>query len=191
MYPLDELLDITEYIEDAILDVRYATTNNFAGQRLYKKQAAWLRREPLQKLVTVAAELRKQDYRLVIFDAYRPKSVQDKLRSVCSDNDYVEPVSNHCRGITVDLTLANEAGVLLDMGTDYDDFSPKAHSGTKLISGEQQANRKILAEAMLKQGFAVHPYEWWHFDYQDGLTLPIILDSKNDLSFETPKHAAG
>ncbi len=144
MQPPEELRDVLDVIPSAILDVRYASADNFTGRQLYNHQLAWLRAEPLEKLVLAAEELAADGFKIVIFDAYRPPSVQKKLRDVCSDEHYVAEVSNHCRGITIDLTLADEYGVYLDMGTDYDNFSEKAHSGTKLISKEQELNRRLL-----------------------------------------------
>jgi D-alanyl-D-alanine dipeptidase len=74
-------------------------------------------------------------------------------------------VSNHLKGLAVDLTLANYDGTYLDMGTDFDDFSERAHVDSALITPDQQANRKILQTAMEAHGYKPWPYEWWHFDY--------------------------
>jgi D-alanyl-D-alanine dipeptidase len=34
---------------------------------------------------------------------------------------------------------------------------------------------------MEKQGFAVNPTEWWHFDYQDWKQYPILNTKFEDL----------
>lgn len=179
MNPPAELLDITDYIPDAKLDIRYATTNNFTGEQLYRYPVAWLRSEPLRALRQAAEQLRLAGCRLVIFDAYRPAKVQEKLRMVCDNDNYVMEVSNHCRGITVDVTVIGADGEQLDMGTDYDDFSEKAHSDTQDITSVQRANRRLLKEIMEKQGFVQHPYEWWHFDYLPSQAWPLIEDEQN------------
>lgn len=179
LLPPDELNDITTHIPSAILDVRYATDNNFTGAKLYDHQLAWLRHEPLQALAKAADELADDGYNIVIFDAFRPPSVQRKLRAVCDNRDYVAEVSNHCRGITVDLSLADGYGVYIDMGTDYDDFSAKSHPGTKLITREQELNRQLLASVMQKLGFVQHKHEWWHFDYRPDQPWEIIHDESN------------
>lgn len=173
------LTDINAVIADVILDVRYATTNNFTGIQLYSSNpSVKLRTEPLKALALVADELREQGYQLVIFDAYRPPSVQKQLQSVCTDTNYVAAVSNHCRGITVDVTIADNHGNYADMGTEYDDFTPKAHASTGLITDAQQANRRILVAAMNQQKFLQHPNEWWHFDYEPGLSYDLIDDDQ-------------
>jgi D-alanyl-D-alanine dipeptidase len=179
MLPPTELSDVAQAVASAILDVRYATPDNFTGKRLYVRQLAWLRHEPLEKLVAAAEEFADDDYRIVIFDAYRPVSVQKKLRAVCDDSNYVESVSNHCRGITIDMTLAYPNGVYLDMGSDYDDFSEVSHPESPLVTNEQRANRKFLAEVMQKYGFVQHPREWWHFDYQPDRQWGLIEDELN------------
>lgn len=179
MQPPEELRDIAQYIPDLILDIRYATPDNFTGTQLYGHQLAWLRPEPLAALVEAADELRTAGYKLVVFDAYRPPSVQRKLRVFCSDDDYVMEVSNHCRGITVDVTLAYESGSYLDMGTDYDDFAEKSHPGSKNVTKEQQENRLFLAKALEKRGFFQHPHEWWHFDFRPDMDWPLLDDELN------------
>lgn len=179
MHPPTELADITEAITDAILDVRYTSADNFTGQQLYIHQLAWLRHEPLEALVKAADVFRGEGHSLVIFDAFRSPTVQAKLRAVCSDNNYVEEVSNHCRGITVDITLADKYGVYLDMGSDYDDFSEKSHVGSSLILPGQAENRQHLAKVMAEQGFKQHPYEWWHFDYLKNDVPDLINNDAN------------
>lgn len=179
LLPPDELNDVLTHIPTAMLDVRYATKDNFTGTQLYNHQLAWLRHEPLMALIKAAEELAAVGYFIVIFDAFRPVSVQKKLRAVCSDEDYVMEVSNHCRGITVDLTLADASGTYLDMGTDYDDFTDKSHPGSKLISEEQRLNRHLLADPMQKVGFQQHPREWWHFDYKPDVNWEIVHDETN------------
>lgn len=181
MQPPDELRDILHVIPDAILDVRYASPDNFTGQQLYLHQVAWLRLEPLDALARAADQLRDSGYRIVIFDAYRPPAVQQKLRKACNNDNYVAEVSNHCRGITVDLALAGVDGLYLDMGTDYDDFSERAHADTTQITEQQRANRQLLVEAMATQGFVEHPYEWWHFDYRPDMEWNIVEDTLNVL----------
>lgn len=168
------LRPIQSTIPDAIIDLRYATANNVTGKVLYHRVNAVLRRPVLVALTMAAGNLREHGYRLVIWDAYRPLAVQSELRKVCSDEQYVAEVSNHCRGISADLTLANEAGKYLDMGTDYDNFSERAHQDTALITSEQAANRQILKQAMVYAGFTPLSSEWWHFDFTLGGPYEVI-----------------
>lgn len=175
----DMLEDVLTAIPDAILDIRYATASNIAQRQLYRQPLARLRTEPLASLAFAAAVLRAQGYTLVIFDTYREPDVQRSLQAVCADTNYVAIDSNHCRGITVDLTLADTMNTYLDMGTEYDDFTSKAHSDTTEILDWQQKNRDTLVNAMHKHGFVQHPYEWWHFDFVAGLDDEVIDSADN------------
>lgn len=168
-----DLQEIKESIPSVLLDIRYATENNFTGKRLYKEPMAYLLPEPLKALKSAADEFAGEGFKLVIFDAYRPPTVQDVLRQYCDDDAYVAEVSNHCRGITVDVSLAHSSGQYLDMGTDYDDFTPLAHKDGA-INKEQVRNRGLLASRLEFHGFVQHPYEWWHFDFKPEEDWPII-----------------
>lgn len=181
MQPTPPLEDILAAIPTVKLDVRYATANNFTGTKLYKDPVAWLHADVLEQLVAVAAELATQNLTIAIFDAYRPVCVQEQLKQFCDDTDYVAEVSNHCRGITIDMTIVDQNNVYLDMGTDYDDFSPKAHAHCIDLTEEQLNNRRLLREIMNRFGFVQHPNEWWHFDYKPDLMWPILADEQNAL----------
>jgi D-alanyl-D-alanine dipeptidase len=159
-----DLVEIKSVIPDALLDVRYATSNNLTGQKLYQSAASQLRKQPLQALKKAADDFRRQGLQLVIWDGYRPVEAQAKLRAVCDDSRYVAKDSNHTKGITVDITLARD-GQYLDMGTGYDEFSNKAHANAQGLSAEQRQNRALLRDIMTKQGFTQLAFEWWHFDY--------------------------
>jgi D-alanyl-D-alanine dipeptidase len=181
MQQTGDLEDVLMAIPDAIADVRYATTNNFTGQQLYIEPVVWLRSEPLAALVKGTEELHNDGYKLVLFDGYRPQSVQAILRTFCDDGDYVLEISNHCKGITVDVGLADQVGNYLDMGTDYDDFTPRSHPGSELISDEQATNRNKLASVLRGYGWRQHPHEWWHFDYHPERDWPLLNDELNAL----------
>lgn len=160
-----ELTDLTALISDAIIDQRYATTNNITGTVLYHDQPVQLQPAAALQLQKVADIFRPQGLRLVLWDAYRPPDVQTKLRAVVHNDDYVLEDSNHCKGLAIDLTLARADGSYLDMGTDFDDFTPRAHPGAAGLTDEQTASRQLLRVIMEQCGFTQWPYEWWHYDY--------------------------
>jgi len=167
-----------------IFDLRYTTPNNFVGKVLYPSTArAYARKEVAHALVQAAQELyTKHGYKLVIWDAYRPLSVQKDMWRVCPDKKYVaNPAkgSNHNRGLAVDCTLADKDGTLCAMPTEFDDFTSAAHRGNyKHCSADVQKRMKIFEEIMYKHGFMGMPTEWWHFDFPS--TDRTILD----ISFE-------
>lgn len=160
------LVDLAQFIPDAVIDMRYASANNIAGQALQQSlTVAKLDEHVARRLALVAEQLTAQGLRLVIWDAYRPKSVHVQLQELQPDARYVAKNSNHCKGLAVDVTLANTEGRYLDMGTDHDEFSQRAHINTGGLSAMQVANRRILTVSMESAGFVRWPYEWWHFDY--------------------------
>ena len=173
-------VDVRSVVPDAIVDLRYATANNFAGVQLYPADARCLVHESLAPgLATAAAALRAQGFTVVFWDCYRPHEVQVRMFAAVPDPAWVAkpgPYSrSHETGRSVDVTLA-EGGRLVDMGTGFDDFSPRATAyATEGVSALAQANRARLRNAMAAGGLTVYSGEWWHFDGPGaGVERPIL-----------------
>lgn len=163
------LIDVRTVVPDAVVDLRYATANNFVGVRLYPADARCLVHESLGPgLATAAATLRARNLTLVFWDCYRPHEVQVRMFNTVPDPAWVaEPgpyARSHESARSVDVTLAS-GGRLVDMGTDFDDFSARAAAyATTGVTAAQQANRALLRTAMAAGGLSVYSGEWWHFD---------------------------
>lgn len=177
------LIDVRSVVPDARIDLRYASTNNFVGVQLYPTDARCLVHESLGQGLAVAAEqLRKQGLRLVFWDCYRPHDVQVRMfEAVPNPNWVARPTDfarSHESGRSVDVTVADgHYGWLLDMGTDFDDFTERSLAyATDGVSAEQQANRARLREAMSAGGLTVYSGEWWHFDGPGAKDPRPILD---------------
>jgi len=174
-------VDVRSVVPDAIVDLRYATANNFVGVQLYPADARCLVHESLAPgLATAAAALRAQGSTLVFWDCYRPHEVQVRMFAAVPDPAWVAkpgPYSrSHETGRSVDVTLA-EGGRLVDMGTGFDDFSPRATAyATEGVSALAQANRARLRTAMAAGGLTVYSGEWWHFDGPGAGVERAILD---------------
>jgi D-alanyl-D-alanine dipeptidase len=174
-------LDVRSVIPDAVIDLRYATASNFVGVPLYPADARCLVHESLAPgLSTAASRLRAQGYTLVFWDCYRPHEVQVRMFDAVPDPAWVAKPGDYARSHeaarSVDVTLA-AGGRLVDMGTDFDDFSPRATAyATEGVSAVQQANRALLRDAMAAGGLAVYSGEWWHFDGPGAGTPRPILD---------------
>jgi D-alanyl-D-alanine dipeptidase len=173
-------VDIRTVVPDAIVDLRYATADNFVGVQLYPADARCLVHESLAPgLATAAAALRAQGSTLVFWDCYRPHEVQVRMFAAVPNPAWVAkpgPYSrSHETGRSVDVTLA-EDGHLVDMGTGFDDFSSRATAyATEGISAQAQANRARLRAAMAAGGLTVYSGEWWHFDGPGaGVERPIL-----------------
>jgi zinc D-Ala-D-Ala dipeptidase len=164
-------------VRTTVLDIRYATTNNFTKQRLYQDARCFLQPATARKLAAVEEELRPLGLRLKLFDCYRPLSVQRKMWAIVPDERYVaNPAqgSRHNRGAAVDLTLVRENGAELPMPTGYDDFSERAHRSYTRLPEEALGNRALLERVMTEHGFVGLPTEWWHFDDVDWQQYPVL-----------------
>lgn len=164
----DDLVAVTSMNHRILLDIRYATTNNFTGRPVYSSAKAFLRRATAAKLALVQTDLEKQCMGLKVYDAYRPLAAQKQFWAIMPDERYVaDPVkgSRHNRGSAVDVTLVCLAtGKELPMPSGYDDFSAKAHYAWTNASVEAISNRTLLCDTMVRHGFLPMPSEWWHFD---------------------------
>lgn len=163
-----DLVEVKRVIPNVILDVRYATTNNFTGQKLYESDLVFLRRAVAQKLQAAQLEFSGMGFGLKIYDAYRPISVQKKMWAIYPHEGYVaNPAkgSRHNRGAAVDVALVNLRSVReLPMPSGYDEFSEKAHRNYTGGTSEETFNRDLLERIMERHGFVGLPTEWWHFD---------------------------
>lgn len=176
---LVELIKVNPHIQ---LDIRYATANNFVHKKVYAQARCFVEEKVAQALSAAQQELEKQNLGLKIWDGYRPLSVQKIFWDLLPDARYVADPnkgSRHNRGCSVDVTLVDKQGKELPMGTDFDDFSEKAHRNCTKLSPQILANRKLLEEVLTRHKFVGWEYEWWHFDYTDWSEYPLL-----DIPFE-------
>ena len=171
----DDFVDVAPLIPDAVLDLRYATEHNFTGKQVYPVAHCKLRRAVAAKLVAAAKALRAGDRRLLIYDCYRPSSIQAVFWKLVPDERYVanpKKGSRHSRGAAVDVGLVDKAGHAVVLPTEFDDFSEAAHRDHAL-KGEHGAEARRLEAAMQAAGFIGMPTEWWHFDDAAATTYPL------------------
>jgi D-alanyl-D-alanine dipeptidase len=167
--PDRELIDLNEFVPGLVLDIRYATTNNFTGEKIYNLSRAYARRPVAEALKKIQADLKKTGLGIKIFDAYRPYKATVKFYEVYHDTTYVASPyrgSRHNRGCALDLTVIDlRTGEELKMPTGYDSFKKEAWPSTPVSDPEIRKNRALLIAAMQKHGFKVNSSEWWHFDF--------------------------
>ena len=133
----------------------------------------------LRKLITLAAGT---GYRIKIFDAYRPQEAQEKLWAHTPDPDFLaNPASGspHSRGVALDLTLLDVNGNELDMGTEFDAFTPKSYHGNLEISAQAQNNRHILLGLMTASGWDFYSHEWWHYQLFNPRAYRLLTDKES------------
>jgi zinc D-Ala-D-Ala dipeptidase len=171
-----DFVDLEAINAKILIDMRYATKNNFLGRPIYSIAKCFLRRKTALKIDNIQKKLEKNRLGLKIFDGYRPLSVQKIFWEIIPDPRYcADPKkgSAHNRGAAVDVTLVDDAGKELLMPTEFDDFTEKAHRNFNNLPKKAIENRILLEETMIEQGFVSLPTEWWHFDDDEAQGYPI------------------
>jgi D-alanyl-D-alanine dipeptidase len=179
------LTNVQKANPEILVELKYATTDNFMRKNVYGDLTrAYLQPEMAKRLAKAATLLKqsKPGYQLLVYDAARPNSVQYNLWNALDDlkiptrskTQYVaDPKigSNHNFGCAVDLTVVDEKGKPLDMGTNFDFFGPLAYPRSEQemlkkgrLTQKQIENRQILRKVMTQAGFKANTTEWWHFD---------------------------
>jgi len=160
----------------------------------------YVRQGVFERLIEVAESLPK-GWKLVLLDCWRPLTLQkvlfsklcqelrDRNKALCEEeilrkaktfvalpSDDPTSVPGHTTGGAVDLTISDNKGRILYMGSDFDETTERSFTyyyenlvkeGKKLSAKEKDAmeNRKMLLEVMEKANFSNYPEEWWHFDF--------------------------
>lgn len=169
--------------EDSTIKVSlmYSRPDNFTGKILYKDlKEAFLHPQAAKALAKAQKELKRlrPDLSLIVFDAARPMSIQQQMWDVVkgtSKNIYVSNPANggglHNYGFAVDVSICDEKGDTIPMGTLIDHMGKEAHPEYETsmlakgkISKEAVNNRKLLRRVMSAGGFRVLKTEWWHFN---------------------------
>lgn len=147
-------------------------------------------REGLLARLEEAQERLPAGCHLVVVEGYRPPALQrryfeeykDELRAAFPElspaglhaaaSRYVSPieVAPHTAGAAVDLTLCDDDGVELDMGTAVN-ATPEQSGGAcytaASVGAEARRNRDVLRAALEAAGLVNYPTEWWHWSYGD------------------------
>lgn len=164
---INDYVKVRDHIPDIVIDLKYATEDNFTGQVIYDFEEAYLHYGTVLKLMKVQEQLKQQGYGLKIWDAYRPFYAQERLWEVYPDPTYVaDPAKGrrgHNLGNTVDITLVYADGTEVPMPTGFDDFSTRADRDYSEIEEELAANAMLLQETMYANGFTGYKGEWWDF----------------------------
>lgn len=176
----EDFVRIKDYIPDIVVDLKYASADNFTGSVIYDFSDAYLRYGTVKKLANVQNELKRSGMGLKIWDAYRPVSAQFRLWEICPDPTYVaDPTtgwSSHSRGNTVDVTLVFSNGTEAEMPTGFDDFSHYADRDYSDCGETAAANAQLLERIMTENGFQPYVGEWWHFSDQIGYAVEDAFD---------------
>jgi D-alanyl-D-alanine dipeptidase len=178
-----ELVDLEKFVPGLVMDIRYATTNNFTGEKIYNMAKAYARRPVAESLKKIQEELKSQGLGIKMFDAYRPYKGTVRFYEVYKDTTYVASPyrgSRHNRGCALDLTVIDhKTGEELKMPTGYDSFKKEAWPSTPVSDPLIRKNRQLLIDVMQKYGFKVNGSEWWHYDFIGWRNFEVM-----DIDFE-------
>jgi D-alanyl-D-alanine dipeptidase len=181
--PKKELINLETFVPGLVLDIRYATTNNFTGEKIYNLARAYARKPVAESLKKVQEELKKKGLGIKIFDGYRPYKATVKFYEVYHDTTYVASPyrgSRHNRGCALDLTVIDlKTGQELKMPTGYDSFQKEAWPRSPVKDPVIKANRALLIDVMERHGFKVNSSEWWHYDFVGYKNYEVL-----DIDFE-------
>lgn len=169
-YDRKEWGEILETDSMTILDIRYATENNFTEKQIYDCARCFLRPEVKKQLLGFREHMiKKYGFGIILYDCYRPRPYQQKLWDIVPDERFVgNPAkgSMHNRGMAVDIGLIDKDGNILDMGTEFDHFGQESFHSATNISKEAIKNRLLLKKELGYYGFKSITSEWWHYSYR-------------------------
>jgi D-alanyl-D-alanine dipeptidase/esterase/lipase len=182
--PDNELIDLEKFIPSIVLDVRYATTNNFTKERIYDLPKAYSRKPVAIALKKAQEEFAKLGYGIKVYDGYRPYSATIKFYEVMKgDTMYVASPykgSKHNRGCALDVTLVDlKTKEELKMPTEWDTAAKESWADAPVSDLAVAKNRETLISIMEKNGFKVYSAEWWHFDFVGWQKFDVM-----DIDFE-------
>jgi D-alanyl-D-alanine dipeptidase len=184
VFDYNGLVDLMEIDPTFDLDIRYATENNFTRTVHYPFPMALMQKEAAAMLLKAQKIANEDGFKIRIYDAYRPLSVQRSLYEATPPQlkAFVAKPSKtakHSIGISIDCGLSDMDGNELDMPSEFDDFSEKAYGDYIGGTAEQEKNRAYLINLMESCGFAPLSIEWWHFNAPNPKGISAM-----DISFE-------
>lgn len=169
-------VNLKYYSSEFVYDMKYATDSNFLKEKVYDCGECYLRLKTINSLIEANKKFIKKEYRIKLFDCYRPLDIQKKMWTIVSNPKYVanpEKGSIHNRGGAVDITLVDSDGNELDMGTPFDHFGEEAAHSYENLTDIQKKNRKLLRKIMTKSNFQLFESEWWHYNLNDSKKEPL------------------
>ncbi|MBC7641950.1 MAG: M15 family metallopeptidase [Flavobacterium sp.] len=165
-------VNLKNYSSDFVYDMKYASSDNFLKLKVYDCVACFLRLKTVIALINANKEFLKLDYKIKLFDCYRPLDVQKKMWDIVPNANYVANPSKgsiHNKGGAVDITLVDRYGNEMDMGTKFDFFGEEAGHNYLKLSNDVLKNRELLKRVMINAKFNPFDSEWWHYNLAAGL----------------------
>lgn len=170
---MGNLVRLLDLDDDFIIDLKYATSDNFTGKKIYSSNECYVDANTAKLLIKAKDIFKKDGYKVKIWDAYRPLSAQARFWEIMPDPDFVAkpPVitantkfrPTHMNGMCVDVTLTDSLGHELDMPSKFDDFTEAARLDCRSTEPERITRAVYMKDVMESVGFEGYDNEWWHF----------------------------
>lgn len=153
---------------DIIISMKLSTDDTSIGEPFYNSNICMLQYDILPKLKDAVGKFQKDGYTVIIYDAYRPTSVQQKWFNVVRVHKWVADPSIgmggvHDRGTCIDMSLVDSEGNLLEMPTPMHTFTEASSRLSKTMSAKARENMNYMLGVMVSCGFTYINSEWWHF----------------------------
>ena len=177
------LIRLLDLDDDFIIDLKYATADNFTGMKIYASGECWIDRHTAQILCQAKDMFKKDGYRVKIMDAYRPISAQARFWELLPDDRFVARPPDiavikkfrptHMNGMCVDVTLTDMDGNELEMPAPFDTLTVEASLNYPGHTETARKNGTYLRNVMESVGFLHYDDEWWHFYDMTGEPQPF------------------
>lgn len=175
------LIRLLDLDKDFIIDLKYATADNFTGVKIYQSGECWVHEHTAKILIEAKNIFKEAGYRVKVWDAYRPIRAQKKFWEVMPNDDFVARPPDmttlkvfrptHMNGMCVDVTLTDMDGNEIEMPCPFDTMDERASLSCELNPENGRKNGKYLKKVMESVGFQAYEGEWWHF--YDVSTEPV------------------
>ncbi len=159
-------VDLSKY--DVVVSMQLSTDDTTIREPFYNRNLCMIQYDLLPKLKAAIDRFKKDGYTIIIYDAYRPTSVQQRWFDVVGVHKWVADPSRgmggvHDRGTALDMSLLDKNGRLLEMPTPMHTFSEAASRLSTKMTDTARANMDYMLDVMVDCGFGYINSEWWHF----------------------------
>ncbi len=171
---VDELVKVSDFIPSIYVDLRYASSNNLAGIKIYSYSDAYLRYGTVQRLAAVQEELLESGYALLIWDAFRPVSAQFTLSGILPEkaSSPINKTVAYNHGAALSVSIIASDGTPLPIPYDFDcSDRPSDYDN----SSKAAANADLLSQVMKRHGFVPYLSQWYRYTDQDAYTTDPAL----------------
>lgn len=176
MNAMGNLVKLLDMDDDFIIDLKYADSDNFTGEKIYMSSECYIDRNTALLLIEAKNIFKDAGYRVKLWDAYRPISAQTRFFDILPDNNFVAMPpdmsvlksfrASHMNGMCVDITLTDMEGNEVPMPCGFDEFVPAASLSCEDTPERLRVNANYMRSVMIGCGFRPYDGEWWHF-YDD------------------------